>query len=130
MYILTNMTSSSNMNSFDLDLIRSSLAETELKCKSLLRDDSEYPKRYPHERQKNCGPITHIMNQSNKFIKPQFDAINEKSDGYKTYDYEPNTIEMGIKHKMTIDQTSKNDMKVDSHKPFVPPKQVLMYLVR
>ena len=124
------MTSSSNINSFDLDLIRSSLAETELKCKSLLREDSEYPKRYPNEPKKKSGPITHIMNQSNKFIKPQFDDINEKSDGYKMYDYEPNTNEIGLKHEMTIDQTSKNDMKVDSHKPFVPPKQVLMYLVR
>ena len=124
------MTSSSNTKNFDLDLIRSSIAETELKCKALLRDDSHYPKRYPNEPKKNCAPITHIMNQSNKFIKPQFDDINEKSDGYKMYDYESNTIEIGLEHKMTIDQTSKNDMKVDSHKPFVPPKQVLMYLVR
>ena len=124
------MTSSSNTKNFDLDLIRSSLAETELKCKALLRDNSHYPKRYPNQPRKNCGPITHIINQSNKFIKPQFDNINEKSDGYKMYDYEPNTIEMGLNHKMTIEQNSKNDMKVDSHKPFVPPKQVLMYLVR
>ena len=124
------MTSSSNIKSFDLDLIRSSLAETELKCKSLLRDNSEYPKRYSNGPQKNYGPITQIMNQSNKFIKPQFNDINEKSDGYKAYDYEPNTIEIGLKHKMPIDPCSKNVMKVESHKPFVPPKQVLMYLVR
>ena len=124
------MTSSSNTKNFDLDLIRSSIAETELKCKALLRENSHYPKRYPNEPKKNCGPITHIMNQSNKFIKPQFDDINEKPDGYKTYNYESNTMEIGLEHKMTIDQTSKNDMKVDSHKPFVPPKQVLMYLVR
>ena len=124
------MTSSSDTKSFDLDFIRSSIAETELKCKALLRDNSHYPKRYPNQPKKSCGPITHIMNQSNKFINPQFDDINEKSDGCKTYDYEPNPIERGLNHKMTIDQTSKNDMKVDSHKPFVPPKQVLMYLVR
>ena len=124
------MTASSNMKNFDLDLIRSSLAETELKCKALLRDSSEYPKRHPTDQRKNCGPIIHIMNQSNKFIKSRFEDFNEKSDGYETYDKNPNTVERGLKHKLPNDQTSKNDMKVDSHKPFVPPKQVLMYLVR
>ena len=124
------MTSSSNIKHVDLDLIRSSLAEIELQC-ALLRD-TEQTQRQGKKKTKDTGTILDIMNRSNKLIKDPFNEdLYEKSDSCKTSNEELRTFPKNIRYKLPNDQKSKNDYKAnDISKPFVPPKQVLMYLVR
>ena len=67
----------------------------------------------------------------NRLVKP--DNFNEKSDGCKTISNESFcTFQQNVHNNVPNGPTSKNGnmTAVDRSKPFVPPKQVLMYLVR
>lgn len=122
------MTSPSSITHFDLDVIRSSLAETELKC-ALFRDIECHQRQFNKQPKKNNEPIMSLMKQSNELINKTFDHLKEKSDGSNEV---VGSLHRHIHHNLPNGHTGKNGTTtiIDRAKPFVPPKQVLMYLVR
>ena len=125
---MTSAIVKSNINKhFDLELIRTSLAETEKNC-AIFR---EAENRQKQTKQKEFrGSVVSIMNASNKFIDDESNCyFNERSDGFNNIDEERDTSVN--KNTNLIVQSGKiGDALNNRSKPFVPPKQVLMYLVR
>ena len=121
------MTSPSSCTHFDLEVIRSSLAETELKC-ALFRDVERHQGQVKLQY-KNNGPIMNLMNHSDHLFNKTSDHLREKSDRSDSTNEIDNSI-----HKrhglLNGDNGNTTNTKTDRPKPFVPPKQVLMYLVR
>ena len=124
------MTSPNSITHFDLDVIRSSLAETELKC-ALFRDIECHQRQFTHAKKSNT-PIMNLMNHSNELINKTFDHLKEKSDGSSNTEV-VGSLHRHIHHNLPSGHIAKNNGNttiVDRAKPFVPPKQVLLYLVR
>ena len=125
---MTSAIAKSNINKhFDLELIRSSLAETEKNC-AIFREAENRQKKV--QQKEFCGSVVSIMNASNKFIDDENnDCFNERSDRFNAInedrDAPINKNKNFIVRNGKIEDTSSNRSK-----PFVPPKQVLMYLVR
>ena len=125
---MTSAIVKSNINKhFDLELIRSSLAETEKNC-AIFREAENHQKKAPQKE--FCGSVVSIMNASNKFIDDEnIGCFNERSDRFNAInedrDAPINKNTSFIVRNGKIEDTSSNRSK-----PFVPPKQVLMYLVR
>ena len=78
---------------------------------------------------KNNGPIMNLMNHSDHLFNKTSDHLREKSDRSDSTNEIDNSI-----HKrhglLNGDNGNTTNTKADRPKPFVPPKQVLMYLVR
>ena len=125
---MTSAIVKSNINKhFDLELIRSSLAETEKNC-AIFREAENRQKKV--QQKEFCGSVVSIMNASNKFIDDENnECFNERSDRFNAInedrDAPINKNKNFIVRNGKIEDTSSNRSK-----PFVPPKQVLMYLVR
>ena len=130
---MTSTTTTINKH-FDLDLLRSSLAEAEQKC-ALFHEKIENNRQRLFEKHTrvNVNPILSIMNTSNQFINDESGNFNEKSDGFKKTSNESFcTFQKSGHNSVPNGPISKNGnmTTIDRSKPFVPPKQVLMYLVR
>ena len=130
---MTSTTTTINEH-FDLDVLRSSLAETEQNCALFCEKfQNNNHRRFEKHSKVNVSPIVSMMNTSNQFISDESDSFNEKSDGCKAITTESFcTFQKSGHNNAPNGPTSKNDnmTTIDRSKPFVPPKQVLMYLVR
>ena len=125
---MTSAIVKSNINKhFDLELIRTSLAETEKNC-AIFR---EAENRQKQTRQKEFrGSVVSIMNASNKFIDDEnYGYFNERSDRFNNIDEERDTS-INKNTNLIVQSGKIGDALSNRSKPFVPPKQVLMYLVR
>ena len=110
------MDSPGSIRHFDMEIIRQSLAETELRC-ALLRD-IECKQRHTNQPKKIVEPIV--------LVNTTFDRLKEKSDGSN----DNQLIGKFTKHVHDNESTGNSGLQSYHAKAFVPPKQVLMYLVR
>ena len=126
---MTSAITNSNINKhFDLELIRMTLAETEKKC-AILKDFENRHKQASSKRD-FPGSVVSIMNASNDFINSENNnCFNERSDMYSSIDEEQDGS-MNKNTKFIVRSGKIGDTSAHRSKPFVPPKQVLMYLVR
>ena len=126
---MTSAITQTNINKhFDLELIRTSLAETERNC-AIFREIENRQRQIKCNQKQLNSPVLSIMNASNKFIDDENGGFNERSDRFNNIDDE----HCSSIHKNTniIVRNGKiGDTSNHRSKPFVPPKQVLMYLVR
>ena len=130
---MTSTTTTFNTN-FDLDLIRSSLVETEHKCASFCEKvEKNHQRTFDKHKKVKIGPIMSIMNSSNQFINEATGNLSEKSDGDRAISNDGFcTFQKSVHSNVSNGHSPKNGnmAMIDRSKPFVPPKQVLMYIVR
>ena len=126
---MTSAITNSNINKhFDLELIRMSLAETEKKC--AIFKEFENLQKQANSKRDFSGTVVSIMNASNEFINSENNGyMNERSDRYNSIDEEKDGS-MNKNMNFIVRSGKIGDPSAHRSKPFVPPKQVLMYLVR